>query len=190
MPERRTEMTNQPPITPPAPGQQPPGGENQPAENAPLDYSAWLDEQAEPVKNMLIEKQKRVSADLAAERDTRHKLEKQVRDLAARSEKDGETQKQLNQLADQMAIADRRADFYEQAHSAGVTNLKLALIVAEQEDLFDKRGGVNFEVMKKSYPELFGAGRTVPPGNAGAGTNRQPSAPSMNDFIRAAAGRK
>lgn len=183
-------MTSQPPTNTTAQGQQPLAGEQPPAENAPLDYTAWLDEQAEPIKNMLIEKQKRVSADLAAERDTRHKLEKQVRDLAARSEKDGETQKQLNQLADQMAVADRKADFYEAAHAAGVTNLKLAWIVAEQEDLFDKRGQINFEVMKKSYPELFGASRTVPPGNAGAGTNRQPSAPSMNEFIRAAAGRK
>ena len=128
---------------------------------------------------------------LTDEREARGNLEKQLRDLAGKAEKGSEAEKKLIEMADQMAEGDRRATFYEEAHRAGVSNLKLAYLAAVQEDLFDKRGVVNFEQMKKDYPELFGQGTPKPKGNAGDGTGAPvPAHAGMNEFIRAAAGKQ
>jgi hypothetical protein len=154
-------------------------------------YEDWFKGQPEEVRSMLETHTKGLKTALDSERAGRSELEKKLRELAAKSEKDSEAQKKLTEMADQMGEADRKADFYEAAHSAGVTNLKLAFIVASQEGLFDKRGQVNFEVMKTSFPELFGAAKKTTTANAGDGTGtNQPAHAGMNEFIRAAAGRK
>ena len=90
-----------------------------------------------------------------------------------------------------MAEGTTKADFYEEAHKAGVSNLKLAYHIATTEELFDKRGAVNFEKMKEAYPELFGK-KQVPRGDAGEGTGTAPGGKevSMNAFIRKAAGKQ
>jgi len=161
-------------------------GQQQP----PLSYEAWVKEQPDEVKTMLSGWERGLKTALDGERDARKALEKQVRDLAGKAEKGSEAEKQLIGLADQIGEADRKTAFYETAHAAGVTNLKLAYTVAVQDEMFDKRGQVNFETMKAQYPELFGGVRKAPPGNAGAGTNtNQPAGKGMNDFIRKAAGR-
>lgn len=162
-------------------------GDNKPPE--PLVFDSWVKEQPDPVKTMLDVQTKGLKSALDSERESRKQLEKQVRDLAAKSEKDSEAQKKLTELADQMQGADRKADFYEAAHAAGVTNLKLAYTVAVQDEMFNRQGAVNFETMKQSYPELFGTPKP-PPGNAGAGAgNPGPAKSDMNTFIRRAAGR-
>lgn len=158
-------------------------------ETQELTFDGWLGEQPDEIKELLDGHTKGLKSALTSERDTRKNLEKQVRDLAAKAEKDSEAQTQLAGIADQLGEADRKADFYETAHTAGVTNLKLAYTVAMQDEMFDRRGQVNFDTMKTQYPELFGKVST-PPGNAGAGTDTQPSpAKDMNRFIRTAAGR-
>lgn len=171
-----------------APGQQQQGQSN----SVPLQYEAWLKEQPDEVKNLLDTNVKGLKSALESERGTRKDLEKQLRDLAKKAEAGSEAQKQLTELADKMSNADRRAAFYEAAHLAGASNLKLAFMVAEQDDLFDKQGRVNFETMKKDFPELFGMAKaTTPPGNPGNGTQQPPKgANSINDAIRAAAGHK
>ena len=90
-----------------------------------------------------------------------------------------------------MLFRSTKADFYEEAHKAGVSNLKLAYHIATTEELFDKRGAVNFEKMKEAYPELFGK-KQVPRGDAGEGTGTAPGGKeiSMNAFIRRAAGKQ
>lgn len=163
--------------------------ETQEQETEELTFDGWLGEQPDEIKALLDGHTKGLKSALESERGNRKDLEKQVRDLAAKAEKDSETQKELTGIADKLSEADRKADFYEMAHSVGVTNLKLAYTVAMQDEMFDRRGQVNFDTMKQSYPELFGKVAT-PPGNAGAGTDTQPSpAKDMNRFIRAAAGR-
>lgn len=156
-----------------------------------LEYDSWLNEQPEPVKAMLATWSSGLKTALKSERDARAELQKQLRELAPKAEKGSELEQQLTTLADTMAESDRKAGFYEAAHAAGVSNLKLAYLVAVQEDLFDKKGAVNFEAMRAGYPELF-AGKTKPaPGNAGNGTNQDPTgAQDMNNYIRAATGRK
>ena len=161
------------------------GGQTQ----TPPTFDAWLSGQDDGVKGLIDGHVKGLRTALESERGERKNLEKQVRDLAKASDKDSDAQKRLTEIADQLSETDRRAGFYESAHAAGVTNLKLAYTVAVQDEMFDRHGNANMERLKQAYPELFGGARqTTPAGNAGAGHNTQPAG-GMNDFIRRAAGR-
>ena len=154
-----------------------------------LTYETWIEKQDEKVKGLLDGHTKGLKSALDTERESRKGLEKQVRDLAAKAEKGSEAEKQLTEFADKLADSDRRADFFDAAHRAGVSNLKLAYITAKEEELFDRKGNVDFAAMKKSFPELFGV-KQAPNGNAGEGTeNNNNVAVDMNTRIRRSAGR-
>jgi hypothetical protein len=157
----------------------------------PLAWESWLEGQSAEVKALLDTHTQGLRSALTSERESRKDFEKQARELAEKAEKGSEAQAQLTKLADDLASEGRRADFYEAAHAAGIANLKLAYTVAVQDEMFDRRGQVDFEALKRAYPELFAGGKpATPPGNAGAGTGAPPPAKTgMNDFIRAAAGR-
>lgn len=166
------------------------GNGDQGTQGQGLTFEAWVIGQDENVRTMLDGHTSGLRSALNSERDARKGLEKQLKEIALKAEKGSELEKQLNELAAQQASLEQRADFFEQGHSAGVTNLKLAYLVASSEGYIDTKGRVNWDGMKKNYPELFGQ-TTRPSGNAGSGTNQQPTgAKSMNDYIRAAAGRK
>ena len=154
-----------------------------------LTFDAWLEKQDEKVKGLLDGHTKGLKSALENERSTRKDLEKQVRDLASKAEKGSTAEKQLTEFADKIAESDRRADFFDAAHKAGVTNLKLAYTVAVSEDLFDKKGNVDFGKLKTAFPELFGTKKT-PSGNAAEGTEGNTNvAADMNARIRRQAGR-
>lgn len=174
-----------PPATPPA---TPPAGQDTTEQ---LSYETWVQAQPENVRGLLERHTSGLRSALESERGSRKDLERQLREMAGKAEKGSETQAQLTQMADRMNEADRRVDFYEEAHAAGVTNLKLAYLVAMQDEMFDKRGQVNFATMKAQYPELFGGGGgRLPAGNAGTGAGTPPQGRSMNEFIRASSGRR
>ena len=159
---------------------------------AVFDYETWLAAQPDDVKAGLEQHTSGLTSALTSERESRKDFEKQARDLAEKAEKGSEAQAQLTAVADKLAATDQRADFMEAAHAAGVKNLKLAYTVAREDEMFDRRGNVNFEAMKKTYPELFGS--TAPAaGNAGAGTITQPAPggknAEANAAIRRASGR-
>lgn len=154
-------------------------------------FDAWIARQPDDVKALLEVHTKGLKSALDSERENRKELEKQLRGLAKKAEDGSEAQQQLTEMADKIAAADRKADFYEEAHRQGVTNLKLAYLTATTDGLIDTRGRVNFDEMKKNYPELFGKARPAPAGNAGNGTNQEtPKSQGMNDFIRTASGRQ
>ena len=166
------------------------GRDTQQQGGTPASFDEYLAGQPETIRALHAESVKGLKSALEAERETRKGLEKQVRDMAGKAEKGSEAQGELEKLADKIAASDKRADFYEAAHSAGVTDIRLAHIVAEQEQLFDRKGNPDFETMKKQHPALFGGTPPAPAGNAGAGTQTPPGgAPSINDRIRALAGR-
>jgi len=150
-----------------------------------LTFETWIKDQKPEIVSLLDGHTKGLKTALDSERVTRKETEKQLRDLAKKAEAGSEAQTKLTEMADQFSAADRRADFYEEAHKAGVVNLKLAFLVASQDELFDSKGRINFDGMKKEYPELFG-GKQIPDGNAGNGTGGQNTgAVKMDDFIRA-----
>lgn len=155
-----------------------------------LEWDAWLKDQSEPVQELITERESGLKTALSSERDARKKAEKDLRDVAKQLEEGSDAQKEVLRLADDVAARDQKTDFYEDAHEAGVTNLKLAYLVAKEEDLFDRKGLVDFKEMKKDFPELFGR-KKAPRGNAGDGTGSDLPAGKngMNELIRRAAGK-
>lgn len=153
-----------------------------------LTFEAWSETLTDEQRGLIETHVKGLKSALESERGSRKDFEKQLRDLAKKAEKDSDAQTSLTQLADQVKSENRRATFYEEAHAAGVRNLKLAYTVATTEELFDKQDKVDFDEMKKAYPELFGPAKE-PKANAGSGTrDQQPSTFNMDAHIRQKAG--
>ena len=154
-----------------------------------LTFDAWFEKQDEKVKGLLDGHTRSLKSALDSERGTRKDLEKQVRELASKADKGSAAETQLTALADKMSEADKKVEFFDAAHKVGVTNLKLAYITAVTDDMFDKKGNVDFVKMKTAYPELFGTSKKAP-GNAGEGTEGNTNvAADMNARIRRQAGR-
>ena len=128
---------------------------------------------------------------LNAERNERKGVEKRLRELAKQAEGGQDIQAQLQQMTEAMAAANSQAAFFEAAHAANVRNLRLAWLAATDAGLVDKKtGAVDFGELRKVAPEVFAA-RTIPPADAGAGSQQNGvGRPSMNDFLRTAAGRR
>ena len=153
-------------------------------------WETWHDALTEPAQKLIAEHTSGLKTALKTERDARKDAEKDLRAVAADLEKGSDAQKKVLELADAEAAANTKADFYDDAHKNGVTNLKLAYIVAKDEGLFDKRGNVNFGRMKENFPELFGK-KKPPDGSAGEGTGGglPGEKQDMNAAIRKMAGR-
>lgn len=127
-----------------------------------------------------------------ATRQERDDLSRRLSDLTKALGKDTpeEARRLLSEMQGELEVTNRRAAFYEEAGKPeiGCTNPKAAFLLAQADDLFDRRGRIDWEALKASAPELFRP--RVPQGNAGVGTgNPPPAQKSMNDFIRRAAGR-
>lgn len=154
-------------------------------------FETWFEGQSKDVKALVEAHESGLKSALGSERDARTEAEKSLRTMAKKAEEGSEAQTELTKVADSLAEETRKADFYAEAHDEGVTNLKLAYVVAVEEELIDKRGRVNFATMKEQFPELFGKAPRRPKGGAGegGGDDLAPK-PSMNTFIRTAAGRQ
>ncbi len=120
-----------------------------------LTFEKWLEMQDDQVRALVNGNIKSLKSALKSERENREMFEKDVRELAKEVEVTTEMQKRVTKLTNQLTASDRRIAFYEAAHAANATNLKLAFIVATQENLFDKQGNVNFELLQRDHPELF-----------------------------------
>lgn len=170
--------------------QQSPAGDPPGEGEKPTTFEGWLEGQEDEIKTLVTGHIGGLKSALASEREQRKEFEKKLREAASELEQGSEARKKLEGIAGELEISERRATFYEEAHAAGVTNLRLAwLAVQNDENLLDRRGQVDLERMKKGYPELFGRPKASS-GNAGAGTTSPPKPGSgMNEFIRTAAGR-
>lgn len=163
-------------------------GEKPGSKTEPLAYDTWIGEQPDEVKVLLTDHTSGLKTALESERGSRKDLEGKLRDLAEKAK--GDQKEALKAMANDIKAADLKTDFFEDAHEAGVSNLKLAYQVALADDMFDRKGNVNFDTMKTGYPELFGGKPKAPKGGAGEGhdNDNNPSF-DMNDAIRQKAGR-
>lgn len=136
-----------------------------------------------------------------SERDRRKELEKELRTMAQNAEEGSELRGQLEEKADALSEqeqraseADARADFYEEAHGQGVTNLKLAYMAVTQDEIYDRKGNPDFAKLREDHPQLFGKRPgAAPAGDSGKGTGTGQEPPAQNDmnqWIREAAGRQ
>jgi hypothetical protein len=157
----------------------------------PPSFDSWLGSQDETVKGLISSHTAGLKSALESERGTRKEQEKQLRELAAKAEKGSEAETQLTALADKLAANDKRVTAYETLSAAGCSNLKLAWLAATEAGLVDGQGNISIEKLRTQFPELFRSTVGAPPkGNAGTGAGQTgASGKSMNDFIRAAAGR-
>ena len=150
-----------------------------------LDYKDWHDKQPKEIQDLIATDRVGLTKALGTEREARKTAETDLRKSAKALEKGSQAEKDLLKAADDLAASNTKSEFYEDAHKAGVTNIKLAFLVATDEGLFDKRGNANFDKLKEGFPELFGKKRIVDP-NAGDGTGRELDGKKggMNEFIR------
>jgi hypothetical protein len=156
-------------------------------------FDAFLDAQPDEVKALIDGHTKGLKSALETERGERKRFEKDLRDAAKKLEKGSDERQNLEGLADRLNKEQRRADFFDLAHNAGVTNLRLAWIAAQEAELIpDTVSRTDFDKIKERFPELFAAKEKpkTPKANAGDGTGtEQKPAGGMNAFIRAASGR-
>jgi hypothetical protein len=187
---------NQPP--PAVPGQQPNPQDpaNNPAEGeTSATWESWIAAQPEPARALYETHTQGLRSALESERTQRKTFETQLRDQAKKLEAGSEAQTRLTEMADELERANRRADFYESAAKpdVGVTDVvgAWAIINAMPEDYLDRKGSVNFALLKQRHPGLFGRPPAVPRGNAGSGAGQGDGGGKndMNAYIRRQAGR-
>lgn len=138
-------------------------------------FEEWLESQDEELRSLYADYS-------ASKRDPRlDELENEL----------GATRAELENLrgaSELVASAQSRLQFYEEAFRYGVTNLKLAYVLAKEESLIGE-DGADWAQLKARYPEVF-SGRGV---SSRIGSGRREPRPSgevdMNAWIRQAAGR-
>lgn len=158
-------------------------------ETQALDFEEWLKEQDESVRSAFEEHVKGLKSALETEREQRKAFAKQLREAMSKAEKGSEAREALEKALQKAEAAERRANFYVEADKAGVSNLHLAYLAAQADDLLDENGYADFDELKARYPELFKK-TAIPSANAGAGAGQSSSSTkSMNEYIRRAAGR-
>lgn len=172
----------------PSAGGMPADGQSQ----LPETWNAFMEVQPEQIRALFESHEKGLKSAYEAEKRQRKDLEIQIKDLSSKMKVGSDERVQLEQVSAQLATASERADFFEEGarSEVGCTNLGLAwlAIQARKED-FVKRGRIDWPNFKAAYPQLF-VSPAPPPGHAGTNTQAQPTAPSMNQMIRRAAGRQ
>lgn len=156
------------------------------ATDAPASFDAWLASQPEEIAKLYDTHVDGLKSALEGERTSRKDLEKQLRQLSKTATEGSELKKQIDEFANNLQLSESRAAFYEEAHSAGVKNLKLAWAAAQTFEAKDRNGNVDFAKLKEAAPELFALPvAKTPPANAGAGAGQQGIVKQdMNAFMR------
>lgn len=147
-------------------------------------FDEFMAAQSEEVRKLHEENEAGLRSALSKERTERETLAKDLRDAAKAAGENTALKAQLEDAANKMDEAQRKADFYEAASAAGIKNPRLAYIAAKADDLFDRKGQPDFVGLKSRYPEFFGT-TTQPAGSPGAGRRGTgPTARTMDDIIR------
>ena len=154
-------------------------------------WETFLQQQSDEVRGLFDGHVTGLKSALASERDQHKDLAKQLREATEKLDKDSDARKELEALSGRLEVAEQRAAFYQDAAKPeiGCANAKLAWLAAQEIEAFDRRGNVNWDALKKAFPELF---RTGGSGNAGSGTGgggNPPGGVDMNSMIRRAAGK-
>lgn len=147
----------------------------------PETFEGWLGKQNEATKALLETHTGGLKSSLESERNDRKEVQRQLNALKA----EGDPAALKTQLATLQATLDEqtaRNEFAEEAHTQGVTNIRLAYLAAKDAELLGKRN--LWDELKRQSPELF-AKKVAPPAAAGTGSGTSPSgALTMNDLLR------
>ena len=176
----------------PTDAEQTQGGETPAADAAPVTFDTVYKALGNEHRGAIDAHVSGLKAALSDERNGRKELEKQLRALSKQAEEGSAIKAQLDKLAEEQGVTTAKNTFFEQAHEAQVKNLRLAWLAAQEYGLLDpKTGEADFTKLRQQAPELF-AVKTLPTANAGNGAKQAGAVDgrNMNDFIRAAAGRR
>jgi hypothetical protein len=156
----------------------------------PASFETWLDGQDETVKGLVAKRFETLENTVRATREERDTFSKQIKTLAKQQAEGSEAKKQLEELGAQLEKTERRAAFLEEAMKTEIQcrNPRAAYLLAEAENLYDKKGLPDWAAIKREAPELFGT--PTANANAGRGTQQPPAKQNdMNSFIRSKGGR-
>jgi len=159
------------------------------ANDTPANFEEYIGKQSDDVKALYTQHVTGLQNTVKATRDERDTLRTQLKDLLPKAEKGSELEKSLTESLGKLELAERRAAFVEDAikPEIGCRNPKAAFLLAQADNLFDRRGSPDWAAIKAAAPELFGAPKVN--ANAGDGTDNQPPKADMNNYIRRMAGR-
>jgi hypothetical protein len=162
------------------------GGSGNADAGVKVDFESWQTEWSEPQKKAFDAYEGGLKSALQKERDAKGELEKQLRSLSKKADGQEDLQKQLQTMADALKAATDEARFVTEASTreVGCTNPKLAMLAARADGLIGSNGNVDWDGLKKSYPQLFRDGSKVPDANAGNGNGQQHGAVTMDDLLR------
>lgn len=174
-----------------------------PAQNgetpAPETWDEWLalqgDDDRTVIETLYNAQTAGLKSALQKERDTNKDLTKQLKALSGKLEEGSEVRQQVEAMTGALEAAQSRADFFEMAASPeiGLVDAKAAWALMQADpDSYTHRGKPDFDALKEAHPHLFRQAPRTPQANAGSGAGQgaSPQQFDMNDFIRAAAGRK
>jgi len=133
-------------------------------------------------------------------------LKRQLKELQKQLEEGTEARVSLDgiigerdKVNEQLDLETERSEFFLDAHNSGVLNLKLAWLAVQEErvnkesEMFDKKGRVDFDILKEQHPQLFAQEKptTTARTRAGSGHGSSEARPKrdMNFMIRRGAGR-
>ena len=160
------------------------------ASETPASFEDFLSAQPEAIKALYTSHSEALLNTVKATRSERDDLAKQIKALAKGQAEGSEAKAQLEAMGAQLEKTERRAAFLEEAMQPAIQckNARAAWLLAEAENLFDKKGAPDWAAIRREAPELFGV--PTANANAGQGTQNQPAQQNdMNAFIRSKGGR-
>jgi len=126
-------------------------------------YEEWIARQPLEIQELIGRETKALENALMKERERCLALEAKIGELRGGDEPSMQDARgQLKQLSEQLAASNRRSDFYQVAHHAGVTNLRLGFIIADREGFLAEDGRVDGEALFQHHPELFDQAKRSP----------------------------
>ena len=169
-----------------------PGGQGNDSQQPAQDAATWesiLAEMPDEQRGLYDQHISGMRNALEGEKERRRELSERLQAATNQLEAGSAVRQELEQMKAQLEETQKRADFATEAGSHAVTNVKLAYLAAQEFDLFDRRGNVQWDELRNQAPELFTQPQPAR-GNAGSGTSAPPSqAQDMNAHIRRMAGR-
>jgi small-conductance mechanosensitive channel len=154
-------------------------------------FETWLEKQDEAVKKLYESHTVKLTNTVKATREERDALARQLKDVLPKVEKGSEAEKSLTDTLSKLEQAERRAAFAEEASKPeiGCSNPKAAYLLAQADNLFDRKGNPDWAAIKAAAPELFAKKTAKVHGGEGTGETA-PTGVDMNQIILRAAGRR
>jgi len=153
-----------------------------------IDFEKWLAEQPEEVRNAYEAHVSGLKKALASERDSRTKLEKQLKKLAKGEELPDPVKRQIEDLTKQLDVTAKKAKFIAKAAKAGAHYPELLAKAVDIDDLDPAalEDKTFWDNLREEYAALFAPTSVTRSrgGDGGAGENPPDSPPSFDDVIR------